>query len=85
MDTKDCNKKAAPRINADALAQAAARAVERAQAARKTFTELDAGQTQQVSGGLAVLVTVTKPTLSIVKPPIIYGGFPLPVSVPVLY
>lgn len=84
MDTKDCNKLAAPRVDAQALTQAVARAVERAQAVRQNMAELDAEQTRHVSGGLSTVgATVLKPTVAIVKPPIIYGG--MPVSLPVLY
>jgi hypothetical protein len=83
MDTKDCTKQAAARVDAQALQQAVARAVERAQAVRQNFAELDAGQTRQVSGGLAVLSTAVIQPVPIVKPPIIYGG--MPVSLPVLY
>jgi hypothetical protein len=83
MNTKDCNKRAAARVDAQALAQAVARAVERAQAVRQDFTELDAEQTRQVSGGLTTVgVVVLKPSVPIVKPPIIYGGIPV---APVLF
>lgn len=81
MDTSDRNKKAAARIDAPALAQAAALAVERAQAVRRTFVELSAVQTREVSGGLTVQsTTVAKPSVAAIKPPIIYGGIFVPVA-----
>ncbi|MGC4060074.1 MAG: hypothetical protein QM749_04155 [Aquabacterium sp.] len=76
MDTKDCTKQAASRVDAQDLAQAVARAVARAQAVRHNLTELNAEQTRQVSGGLTTVVL--KPVaVPIVKPPIIYGGIPV--------
>jgi hypothetical protein len=83
MDTSNRNKKAAARVDTQQdLAGIAARAVERAQAARKGLTELSPEQTEAVSGGLTTsLVVVIKPAPVLCpRPPIVYGGFPLPVN-----
>jgi hypothetical protein len=51
MSTKHCTKKAAPSVAATDLATLAARAVERASAARQAFVELNEAEVQAVSGG----------------------------------
>lgn len=84
MDTSDRNKKAA-RVQPQDLTDIAARAVERAQAARRGITELSPEQTEAVSGGLAAgattsIIVVKPPVVICPRPPIIYGGFPLPVN-----
>lgn len=81
MDTSDTNKKAAARIDAQDLGTIAARAVERAQAARQGFTELSTEQTEAVSGGITALVVKQPAVVLCPRPPIIYGGFPLPVDI----
>lgn len=89
MDTLDRNKKAAARVDAGDLTDIAARAVARAQAARQaSMTELSPEQAKAVSGGATSSAGFTSTSFSTIvstqaicpKPPIVYGGFPLPVN-----
>ncbi len=65
MNQSDCILPSALRVADEDLAKMAELAVARAQSARQV-TELSAEQTRQVSGGALVL-----------RPPIIYGGYPI--------
>ncbi len=66
-------KKAAPRVATTDLQTLAARAVERATAARQSFVELNAAELQAVSGGALPVVKVDPLDLDINKL-IIRGG-----------
>ena len=70
--------KAPQRAEPGDLAGLAAKAVARAQAARKTFVELNAAQTQEVSGGILPVTQgfapACPPIVYCPKPPIVAGG-----------